>query len=46
MHPSGARARALVLGATGHIGQAMVRELLTHGYHVTAATRRRGRPPA
>jgi len=41
MSPSGARARALVLGATGHIGQAMVRELLAHGYHVTAATRRK-----
>lgn len=34
--------RALVLGATGHIGQALVRELLAHGYRVTAATRRAG----
>ncbi|MDI1482491.1 NAD-dependent epimerase/dehydratase family protein [Polyangium sp. y55x31] len=41
MLSSGDRARALVLGATGHIGQAMVRELLAHGYHVTAATRRK-----
>ena len=31
--------RALVLGATGHIGQAIVRELLAHGWRVTAATR-------
>jgi dihydroflavonol-4-reductase len=31
--------KALVLGATGHFGQAMVRELLAHGYQVTAATR-------
>ncbi|MDC3958375.1 NAD-dependent epimerase/dehydratase family protein [Polyangium jinanense] len=44
MQPSGARARALVLGATGHIGQAMVRELLAHGYQVTAATRRKSPP--
>ncbi|MDI1444179.1 NAD-dependent epimerase/dehydratase family protein [Polyangium sp. 6x1] len=40
MQPSGERPRALVLGATGHIGQAMARDLLAHGYHVTAATRR------
>jgi nucleoside-diphosphate-sugar epimerase len=31
--------RALVLGATGHIGQAITRELLAHGWGVTAATR-------
>lgn len=31
--------RALVLGATGHIGNAVTRELLQHGYRVTAATR-------
>ena len=31
--------RALVLGATGHIGNAITRELLQHGYRVTAATR-------
>ena len=30
---------ALVLGATGHIGQAITRELLAHGWQVTAATR-------
>ena len=31
--------RALVLGATGHIGNAVTRDLLHHGYRVTAATR-------
>jgi len=31
--------RAVVLGATGHIGQAVTRELLSRGYAVTAATR-------
>lgn len=31
--------RALVLGATGHIGQAITRELLAHGWRVTATTR-------
>src|SRR5579859_2578733 len=36
--------RALVLGATGHIGNAIVRELLARGYAVTAA--RRGRSAA
>ncbi len=36
--------RALVLGATGHIGQAIVRELLAHGWQVTAATRRHRLP--
>jgi dihydroflavonol-4-reductase len=36
--------RALVLGASGHIGSAVVRELLARGYLVTAA--RRGRTPA
>jgi dihydroflavonol-4-reductase len=30
---------AIVLGATGHVGQAMVRELIEQGYRVTAATR-------
>ncbi len=30
---------AIVLGATGHVGQAMVRELIERGYRVTAATR-------
>jgi nucleoside-diphosphate-sugar epimerase len=29
----------LVLGATGHLGQAVVRELLARGYRVTGATR-------
>lgn len=32
--------RALVLGATGHVGNAVVRELLDRGYAVTAVTRR------
>lgn len=32
--------RALVLGATGHVGNAVVRELLARGYEVTAVTRR------
>ena len=31
--------RALVLGATGHLGNAITRELLQHGWRVTAATR-------
>jgi dihydroflavonol-4-reductase len=31
--------RALVLGATGHLGNAIARELLQHGWRVTAATR-------
>ena len=33
------RGRALVLGATGHIGNAITRDLLDNGYDVTAATR-------
>ena len=36
---TGQARRALVLGATGHIGQAITRELLAHGWRVTAATR-------
>ena len=36
--------KALVLGATGHIGNAVVRKLLSHGYDVTA-TGRRTDPP-
>lgn len=36
--------RAVVLGATGHIGNAVVRELLARGYSVSAASRRE-RPP-
>ena len=32
---------AVVLGATGHIGSAVVRELLSRGVRVTAATRQR-----
>jgi dihydroflavonol-4-reductase len=35
----GSRA-ALVLGASGHVGQAATRELAARGYRVTAATRR------
>ncbi len=31
--------KAVVLGATGHVGQAVVRELIARGYRVTAATR-------
>jgi dihydroflavonol-4-reductase len=31
--------RALVLGGTGHIGQAVVREFLAQGYRVTATSR-------
>jgi nucleoside-diphosphate-sugar epimerase len=34
--------RALVLGATGHIGQAVVRALIGRGYAVSAASRRAG----
>src|SRR5262245_12126122 len=33
--------RALVLGATGHIGNAIVRELLQQGHQVTATSRRK-----
>ena len=36
--------KALVLGATGHIGNAVVRKLLSHGYDVTATGRRTDRP--
>ena len=36
---SGEGPRALVLGATGHVGHATLRELLAHGWRVTAATR-------
>jgi dihydroflavonol-4-reductase len=36
--------RALVLGATGHVGNAVVRELLARGWEVTAVTRRAGTP--
>ncbi len=32
--------KAVVLGATGHIGNAVLRELLTRGWEVTAASRR------
>lgn len=37
--------KAIVLGATGHIGNAVVRELLARGYEVTAASRRKTRSP-
>lgn len=37
--------RAVVLGATGHLGNAVVRELVARDYRVTAASRR-PRPPA
>ncbi len=36
--------RALVLGATGHVGNAVVRELLARGHEVTAVTRRAAAP--
>lgn len=36
--------KALVLGATGHIGSAITRRLLERGYSVTAATRREQLP--
>ncbi len=42
---SGKPTSALVLGASGHIGNAIARELLARGYRVTAA-RRRARPAA
>jgi dihydroflavonol-4-reductase len=42
---SDARGHALILGATGHIGNAIVRDLLGHRYRVTAVTRQR-RPEA
>jgi dihydroflavonol-4-reductase len=38
------RGNALVIGASGHLGNALVRELLARGYRVTAA--RRGRTAA
>ena len=37
--------KALVLGATGHIGNAVVRDLLDRGYDVTAAYRQAGPRP-
>lgn len=37
---------ALVLGGTGHIGHALLRELLSRGYRVTAVTRQAGCPAA
>lgn len=37
--------RALVLGASGHLGSAFTRELLGRGFGVTAAARRRRRAP-
>ncbi|HXZ88605.1 MAG TPA: NAD-dependent epimerase/dehydratase family protein [Candidatus Binataceae bacterium] len=37
--------KALVLGATGHIGNAILRELLSQGCEVTAASRRREPAP-
>ena len=39
-----AATKTLVLGASGHLGQAILRELLRRGHKVTAATRRL-RPP-
>lgn len=40
-----AQTKALVLGATGHIGNAILRELLSQGCEVTAASRRREPAP-
>jgi nucleoside-diphosphate-sugar epimerase len=37
--------KALVIGASGHVGNAVVRALLDRNYHVTACSRR-GVPPA
>ena len=37
--------KTLVLGATGHVGQAIVRALIARGHPVTATTRRT-RPPS
>lgn len=37
---------ALLLGGTGHIGHALLRELLSRGYRVRAVTRRAGHVPA
>src|SRR5262245_42090778 len=37
--------RAVVLGATGHIGSAVVRQLVRRGAEVTAATRRSSATP-
>lgn len=37
---SGSMRSAVVIGATGHLGSAIVRELLNHGWSVTAASRR------
>ena len=34
----------LVLGASGHIGQAVTRELAARGYRITAATRQPALP--
>ena len=47
MHRAGPMTRrkgAVVLGATGHVGQAIVRELLARGFRVTAATRQHAAP--
>ena len=40
-----ARKKALVLGATGHIGNAILRELIDAGCEVTAASRHPQRAP-
>ncbi len=41
----GARRRVLVLGATGHVGQAVTRAMLAHGHRVTVASRQRRPEP-
>jgi len=37
--PNGGGKVVVVTGANGHVGQALTRELLTHGYHVRATVR-------
>ena len=44
MEDAGRGVNAVVLGASGHIGNAIVRELLCRGYQVTATGRRRQTP--
>lgn len=43
-HTTAANLKALVLGASGHIGNAITRELLARGYVVTASGRRAAPP--
>ncbi len=43
-HTAATRVKALVIGAAGHIGNAVVRELIARGYEVTASGRRTAPP--